>query len=291
MEVIFAHVINGLAVGSIYALLATGFNLLLVVGGVFQFAYPHIVVMSMYISWMVLRVTGGNLALAIPAAIGSGVGLSVLTEPLFRPLVRRGATVATFVLAVGIGMILTDIMCRQIHAGIAIGFPTTLTGKEALVRFGIATLTRGQLFTILGSVFAVVGLLYLLYRTKQGRAFRAIAQSPFAARLLGIPIVRTGIYSYALSGLLGGLSAVFLAMALGAATGPLGGTLAVKVFAVTMFAGLGNLRGGLICGIILGVVESFAMGYLPGTWVNAIALGMVMVAVMWKPQGLFGVRA
>jgi len=291
MDFVLARVINGIAMGSIYALLATGFNLLLLVGGVFQFAYPHVVVLSMYLCWMVLQATGGNLALAIPAAIGSGIGLSLFTEPLFRPLTKRGAIVATFVLSLGITIVFTDVMGRQIHRGVPIGFPTTLTGKEALIRFGVATLTMGQLATILGSVGAVVGLLYFLYRTKRGRAFRAMGQNPSAARLLGIPTLRTRIYSYLISGLLGGISAVFLAMTLGAAAGPLGSLLAIKMFAVAVFAGLGNIRGGLIAAIILGLAESFAIGYIPGDWVNVIAFGMIMGVVMWKPEGLFGLRA
>lgn len=291
MDFVLARVINGIAIGSIYALVATGFNLLLMVGGVLHFAYPHVVILSMYLCWMVLKATGGNLALAIPAAIGSGVGLSLLTEPLFRPLVRRGAILPSFVLSLGIAIVFTDIMGRLIHRGVPISFPTTLTGKEALIRYGVASLSMGQLATMLGSVGAVVGFLYFLYRTKRGRAFRAMGQSPFAARLLGIPILRTSIYSYLIAGLLAGISAVFLAMTLGAAAGPLGNLLAIKMFAVAIFAGLGNIKGGLIAAIILGLAESFALGYIPGQWVNVIAFGMVMVGVMWKTEGVFGLRA
>lgn len=291
MEVVFAILINGIAIGSIYSLLATGFNLMFLVGGVFQFAYPHVVVLTMYMFWLILGATGDNLAVSIPVAILSGVGMSLATEPLFRPLVKRGATVATLILSLGIMMICSDLMARQINKGVVITFPLSLTGKEAFLRVGMATMTMGQLTTIIGSVAAVVGLLYLLYRTKQGRAFRAMAQSPLFARLLGIPITKMGISSYAIAGLLGGISAVFLAMALGTAVGLLANTLALKVLAVVLFAGLGNLRGGLIAALILGVVEMFATAYLPGTLTNAIAFGMILGVVLWKPEGLFGLRA
>lgn len=290
MEIFFAQLINGIALGSIYSLVATGFNLLLVVAGVFQFAYPHLIVLSMYISWMVLQATGDNLALAILAAIGAGVGLSLLTVPLFRPLTKRGAIIATFIVSLGIGIIFSDIMNRQINHGVPIGFPLALTGDKALIRFGAAALMTGQLATIIGSILAVVGFLYLLYRTKLGRSFRAMAQAPLSARLLGIPANRTTILAYAMAGLLGGISAVFLAMTLGSASGILGDLLVVKVFAVVVFAGLGNLRGGLICGLILGLAESFAMGYLPGDWTNAIAFAMILGVVMVKPEGVFGLR-
>jgi len=289
MEVVLAQLANGIAIGSIYSLLVTGFNLMFLVGGVCHFAYPHLVVLSMYICWLVLRATGGNVFLSVAATIGAGTGLSLATEPLFRPLTKRRASLGTFFVSLGIAIIFTDIMCRVIHRGVPISFPTTLTGIEAIAKIGLTAISRGQLFTIIGSIVAVVGLLYLLYRTKLGRSFRAMAQSPFAARLLGIPITRMSIYSYAIAGLLAGISAVFLIMTLGGATGALGGILAIKVFAVSLFAGMGNLKGGLICGLILGLVESLAVGFLPGHLTNAI--GMILVVVIWKPEGLFGLRA
>jgi branched-chain amino acid transport system permease protein len=94
-----------------------------------------------------------------------------------------------------------------------------------------------------------------------------------------------------MAGLLAGISAVFLIMTLGSAAAPLGAMLAIKVFAVAMFAGLGNLRGGLIGGLILGLAESFVMGYIPGDWVNVVAFGMILGVVLWRPEGLFGLRA
>jgi len=291
MDVILAQVVNGIAIGGIYALLTTGFNLLILVAGTLNFAYPHMVVMSMYVSWMVFRVTNDNLPLGIAAAIGSAIGMSLASEPLFRPLVRRGASVSTFVLSLGIAIILTDVMSRQINRGRPIAFPTALSVPTPIARVGMATLTIGQLLVILGSVGAVVGLLYLLYRTKQGRAFRAMAQNPWTARLVGIPMGKTSFHVYLMSGLMGGVSAVFLPMYLGAAAGDLGGILSVKMLAVAILAGLGNLRGGLIAGLILGIAESLAVGFISGAWANAIAFTMLLVVIMWRPQGLFGVRA
>jgi len=291
MEIFGAQLINSIALGSIYALLVTGFNLLLVVGGVFQFAYPHIVVMSMYMCWLALERTGGNVFLGILAAIGSGVGMSLATEPMFRPLAKRGAALASFIVSLAVAMIIADVMSRFLNWGIPIAFPIALSGGEALVRYGVATMTAGQLATIVGSISAVAGFLYLLYRTRQGRAFRVMAQDPFVAHLLGIPITRTSMSSYIIAGLLGGISAIFLAMAIGSASAPLADTLAMKVLAVALFAGLGNLRGGLIAAYILGLAEGMTLAYLPGDWVNAIAFGMIIVVVMIRPQGLFGMKA
>ena len=200
MEVFTAQLINAIALGSIYALLVIGFNLLLVVGGIFPFAYSHLVVLSMYMCWILLRITGDNLILGILVGILSGTALSLITEPIFRPLAKRGAVLSSFIVAMAISMIITDIMSKRIHGGVVISFPLTLQGKEALITFGIATITAGHIATIAGSIIAGIGFFYLLYRTRQGRAFRAMGQSPFVARLLGIPIVKTSIFAYLIAG-------------------------------------------------------------------------------------------
>lgn len=290
MEVFLAQLINGLAVGSMYAMVVTGFNLLLLVSGVVQYAYPHIVVIGMYTAWLVLEATGENLTLAVPAAIFSATLLSILTEPLFRPLAKRGAINQTFVMSIGIAMILTFIMSKHLNHGMPISFPESLSANRSAFQFGIATVSEGQLYTFFGTIVAVGAFMFLLYRTMVGRAFRAMAQMPAVAKLLGIPMIKMGILSYGIAGFLGGITAVFLSMALGSAYPVLGDALAIKVIATVLFAGLGNLKGGLICGLILGVAESMAMGYLPGQWSNAVAFGMIMVAVIFKPEGVFGLR-
>jgi len=291
METLIAQLINAIALGSIYALLVIGFNLLLVVGGIFPFAYSHIVVLSMYMCWFVLKITGNNLVLGIIAAIVSGVAFSLITEPIFRPLARRGAVLGSFIVAMAISMIITDIMSQRLNMGIVISFPQSLQGKKALVSFGTATITAGQIATIAGSIGSGIGFFYLLYRTKIGRAFRAMGQSSFSARLLGIPITKTSLLAYGIAGFLGGVSSIFLAMAIGTASSTLGDNLALKVMAVALFAGLGNLGGGLIAALILGLAEGMALAYLPGNWSQAIAFGMIMVIVMIKPKGLFGAMA
>jgi branched-chain amino acid transport system permease protein len=291
VDIILAQLINGLALGSMYALLVTGFNLLLIVAGVVQYAYAHIVVIGMYVAWAVLTATGEKVWLAVPAAIASATLLSMLTEPLFRPLARKGAVNQSFVMSIGISLILTHVMASKLHHGVPISFPESLSTNKAVFQVGVAAVSAGQVFTFFGTIAAVVVFLYLLSRTMTGRALRAIAQSPFVARLLGIPLVKMGLISYGIAGFLGGITSVFFAMALGSASATLGDALGLKVIATALFAGIGNLAGGMICGLILGVVECIAIGYLPGHWSDAIAFSMIMVAVFIKPKGLFGARA
>ena len=287
MEVFGSQLLNGVVLGGIYGLLVTGFNLILVVGGVFHAAYPHTVVMSMYLCWMALQT--GNIPMAIGVAIASAIGMSLISEVIFRPLVKRGAMIMSFVVAMGMSMLFTDMFSRQLNKGVSIGFPKAFTGSGSLVGVGLASVSTGQLVTLIGCVAAVIVFLWLVYRTKQGRAFRVIAQQPVIARILGIPTTRSSVLSWAIAGLMAGISAIFLAMALGWASAAMAGTLWIKVLAISLFAGMGNLVGGLYGALILGFAEVMVLSYIPGDWSSAIAFGMIIIVIVFKPRGLFGV--
>ena len=104
-------------------------------------------------------------------------------------------------------------------------------------------------------------------------------------------MTKSGIYSFGIAGLLAGIIAIFLIMNLGAASPSLGELLALKGFIVVIVAGNGNLKGGIICGLALGLGEALAQAYLPGRWTDSIVFGAIMMALMVKPMGLFGPRA
>ncbi len=293
MQVFIAQVINGLSLGSIYVLLVTGFNLLLLVAMIIYFSYPQVVVFSMYITWVVLQATGNNLALGILAGVLSSVGLNLLSAPLFQKVMQKRGSVdinATMVLSMGMGMILTDVLSHTFNQGLPISFPESLSSTKSMVNAGFINIMGGQIWSLAVGILAVGGFFLLLYKTRPGRAFRAIAEDPNGARLVGIPIMKTGLYSYALSGVLGGIIAVLLAMLLGYASPGLGELVAHKVLAVSIIAGLGNLAGGLVVGLLLGVLEALFQGYISGTWSNAIAFAIMLVIVLVKPKGLFGTK-
>jgi branched-chain amino acid transport system permease protein len=293
MQVFVAQVINGLSLGSIYVLLVTGFNLLLLVAMIIHFAYPQVVLFSMYIAWVVLRYTGNSVPLAVAASVASSVAINLASAPLFQKIMKNREEVdinATMVVSMGIGMIITDVLSHGFNKGLPISFPGELVGDVALFRLGLISLLSGQVISLAVGLLAVSGVFLLLYKTRQGRAFRAIAEDPNGARLVGIPLLSTGLQSYALSGILGGLIAVLLALMLGYASPGLGEQVAHKVLAVSIIAGLGNLPGGLVVGLALGILESLIQGYLPGSWSNAIAFVVLLVVILVRPRGLFGIK-
>jgi branched-chain amino acid transport system permease protein len=290
MAVFGAQLINGIAIGAIYALLVLGVNLLIVVRGVVYFSYPHVVMVAMAAAWLVLNYTHDNLYLAIPMFFVAGTILMVLTEPLFRPLVKNGALLETVVMATGIAIILTDLLSQFVNHGSPAGFPLSLRGGGLQVNAGVLSFSLATVLAVLGSVVAVIVLFSFLYKTRQGRGIRAMAQNLRVARLMGVPFAKTGVIGFAVGGLLAGFVALLLAMTLGSTSAELGDAYAVKVMILVLFAGMGNLRGGLIGAVAMGIAETLAVFYLPGRWSQTVFFGVLMLVILWKPQGVFGAK-
>jgi branched-chain amino acid transport system permease protein len=293
MQVLIAQLINGISLGSIYVLLVTGFNLLLLVAMIIHFSYPTGVVFSMYVAWVVLKFTGNNLVLGALAAVAGSILMNVAIAPLFQKVMQKRGEVdinSTMVLSMGMGMIITDVLSHSFNRGFPIAFPNALGGSTPVLSYGLISLKLGQVAALGVGVVAVSAFFVLLYRSRAGRAFRAIAEDPNGARLVGIPLLSTGLASYAITGLLGGVSAILLAMLLGFASPGLCEQVSHKVLAVSIIAGLGNLVGGLVVGLGLGVLEAVVQGYISGSWSNAIAFVIMLVVILVKPKGIFGVK-
>jgi branched-chain amino acid transport system permease protein len=288
MQVLIAQIINGLSLGSIYVLLVTGFNLLLLVAMIIHFSYPQVVVFSMYITWVVLQLTGNNILLGVLAAVGSSILLNLISAPLFQKVMKNRGEVdinSTMVLSLAMGMIITDVLSHSFNRGLPIAFPEQLSESTPVLRIGLITILSGQVWSLAVGAVAVTGFFLLLYKTRAGRAFRAIAEDPS-----GIPLLKTGLESYALTGVLGGIIALLLAKLLGSASPGLGDQVALKVLAVSIIAGLGHLQGGLVVGLLLGILEAVAQGYISGTWSNVIAFVVMLGVILMKPSGLFGTK-
>jgi branched-chain amino acid transport system permease protein len=291
MEVLAAQIVNGLSLGSIYVLFVTGFNLLLLVAAIIHFSYPQVVVLSMYVAWLALGLTGNNLFVGALAALASSVAIGLLSAPLFRKAAGKSGEVdinTSMVMSLAIGMIITEALSHGFNGGRPISLPIGLAGGTAIFRLGLITLTGGQAASLLGGGIAVLGFFLLLGRTRAGRAFRAVAEDPQGARIVGIPLFRTGLQSHALAGLLGGITACLIAALLGYASADLGQQVAQKVLAVSIIAGLGNLVGGLVVGLALGILEAVVQGYVSGSWSDAIAFSVMLVVILARPKGLFG---
>lgn len=288
MQSFIAQIINGLATGSIYALLVLGMNMLVLVRNVVHHGYSHIVMLTMAVGWLTLNFTGGNIIAAFIVMLLAGIVFTTITEPLFRPLCVRGADLETIVLAMGIGIIITEVMSQFVNGGGNFAFPTSMRGGGVTVSFGLIQFSLANIIALGCAIGVALLIMWFLFKTRQGRAIRAMAQNIRIAKTLGIPFGKTGLLGFAVAGVLAGVIAILLVMTIGACGPSLGDTFAVKAIILMLFAGMGNLKGGLYSALLMGLIEALALAYLPGSWTQAVFYGVIMLAIIWKPNGLFG---
>lgn len=269
--------------------MVTGFNLMFLVGKIIHFSYPYIVVISMYTCWGMLKITN-NPYIAVLIAILISILLHIMVEPLFYYINKRRGMIdinSSFILSLGIAMILTEIMSHQINYGFPISFPVNWMNSYKLFTISFIRISSGQLYTLFVSIFIALALFVIIFKTQIGRAFRAVAENITVARLQGIPIVKLNLLLYSITGFLGGIIALLFSMLLGSVSPWLGEYISLKVLAVAIVAGLGNIKGAIVCGLALGILESLIIHFLPGSWSNAIAFLLMLLVILIKPRGIF----
>jgi len=287
MEALLAIIEAGIVSGSIYSLIAVGMTLLLVVADVIQFAYGQAVVISIFFCWLTLHLTNSVVLSFFVAAVVSTV-LQFVLEPLLRTLRERKLVLETLILTIAVGMILTEAMCQYFNAGMPIAFPDSMAGGGWALSFRLIRITAADLYVVVATVASLAVLAFFLFKTRQGKTLRAMAYNIQVSRLLGIPIRKCTTLSFVVAGFLSALTAILLILALGAASPVLGENLTFKGLAVMMLGGMGNLKGAVLGGFILGLIEALVRGYLIGDWADAVGMGVIMFVITLKPAGLLG---
>jgi branched-chain amino acid transport system permease protein len=150
------------------------------------------------------------------------------------------------VISLALGIISADIMSHWFNLGLPVAFPPNLQMEGTSIKWGLIIIRMGEVVTLVASIIIVFAFLYFLNRTKRGRMLRAVAQDTEVARILGISVSKTAILSFALAGLMGGLTAILFAMSTGTASSILGDSLSIKALAILFLSSIGNLKGGLI---------------------------------------------
>lgn len=291
-ELLVQQLVNALSLGSLYALLALGLAMVYSVLGLLNFAYGELLTVAGYT--IVLSV-GAGLPLGLAALLGvaAAVVTSLLIEALaFRPL--RGAPPITLLLSSFAIAVIVQNLIRQLVSPRPQSLPVpgflddvVLVGP---VRIGVLALA-----TLGVSLAALAALVAFLQRSRAGLAMRAAAENFEVARLMGARANRVIALSFALSGLIAGVAGVLWLARSGTVTPAMGFTPILKAFIATVIGGLGNLRGAVVGGFALGVLEIALIVALPSSvrpFSDALALVVVVAVLVVRPQGLAGrVRA
>lgn len=288
MELFLQQLVNGVMLGSVYWIAALGLTLLYAVLKIIQLAHGQVIMYAAYFAWLFLRLMNGNLGLALGATVVATVILCLMIERVgFRPMRDRAAgELETFVIAIGFGLLLTELCVKFFVSGQPIGIPQ-LAGRQTVVNLGPAVVYSGQLIA-LGSGVTIMGALALfLYKTKLGSGLRAMAENMQAARLLGVNVNRMAALSFALAGTLAAVAGILLGMIVGYIKPDVGGTIGFKALAIVLFAGPGNVYGAAAGALLLGLLEVIGVAYVSSSFRDLFAFALIIVVLLVRPQGLF----
>ncbi len=282
------QLINGVFLGSIYALFAMGYTLVFGVLDLLNLAHQAVFMLGAFIGLLLAVELGWPLWAAVIGAVAAGAILGLLIERIaFAPL--RGRPDAHFA-----GLI-SSIALAIVMVAVALGIfgPQTLrfpagSFPSARVSFAGATVSVLQLVILAVAVTMMLGLNWLVASTRLGRAMRAVAENPRAARVLGINVERVTLITFMLSSALGSTAGILFALAFNSIRVEMGLAIELKGLAVIIVGGMGSLPGAMLGGLLLGLAEVFSVARIGSGWRDVVAFGLLFAILLLRPQGLLG---
>jgi branched-chain amino acid transport system permease protein len=283
MNEILQQIFNGLAIGSVYTLVALGLTVVFGILGIAHFAHGSLAMFGGYLTFVFSTTMGLSLFVSMALAMPVGAVLGMLIERFaYRP-VRDAPHINAFIIALGLTMMLEGGNLLLFGADQVI----IQTPYQQVFDFGGIFVAQLRMVVIVTSVTLVAVVTLLLLKTKTGKSVRAVAQNRHAAVLMGVNVNFVSSVVFAISSALGVAAGALIGALLALAPG-VGESFAVKGFAVLILGGLGSLPGAILGGLVLGVSESLAAGFLSSAYKDVISFLIMILVLLVMPQGLMG---
>lgn len=311
------YTITGLALGSIYALIALGYTMVYGVLQLINFAHSEVFMFGTFaVAWTFVFLHGtdqdtqtlggaaGILGISLVVAMLVSAGVALLLERVaYRPLIRKNAPkLIALISAIGASFALSEIMGLRDRITGWVGLddnlenyvsrardtysnPVTINPSGVFDIFGY-TVTDIDLVIIGAALLMMVALDQFVARTRFGRGIRAVAQDPESAALMGVNPTNVVRLTFLIGGLMGGVAAALYMLKFGSTKPTEGFILGVKAFTAAVLGGIGNLRGALLGGLILGVAENYGSALFGGQWKDVVAFVLLVLILLIKPSGL-----
>jgi branched-chain amino acid transport system permease protein len=287
MSLLAQLLINGIANGAVYALMAVGFAIVFNATHVFHLAHGAVLTFAAYCFYLLVTVAGLSVVVAVPITILASAGFGCLIELcVYAPLRARGAGTSSLMIA-SLG---TLVLCQNIYAIVfSTDVLTVRSGGLAIYSFGGLTATSLHVTDAVVAICVFAMLQLFLTQTQQGRAIRALADNPQLAPVVGIEASHTYFLVMAIGSILASIAAVLLTWDIGVQ--PQMGFLIVFYAAVAVaIGGHGYLLGALVGAFVFGALQQLATWQFDSRWQNGVAFVLVLLFLAFRPQGLFGAR-
>ena len=285
MSSFFSYLINGVSLGSIYALIALGYTMVYGIIKLINFAHGDIYMMGAFMGYFLINYLHLNFFLALILAMVGTAALGVLVEFLaYRPL-RNSTRIAALITAIGVSFFLEYVMVYFVGANTR-SFPQVI--ETVRYNFGPISLTNIQLMILVISLILMVLLQVIVQKTKMGKAMRAVSVDSDAAQLMGINVNRTISFTFALGSALAAAGGVLVGIYYNSIDPLMGMVPGIKAFVAAVLGGIGIIPGAMLGGIILGVVEAMVSGFFSSTFRDAAAFAILILILLYKPAGILG---
>ena len=281
------HLINGVSLGSVYAIIALGYTMVYGIAKMLNFAHGDIIMVGAYICFFAVSSFGLPPLVGILLAVLVCTALGILIERLaYKPL-RAAPSLAVLITAIGMSYFLQN-AAQLLWSSNPKVFPSVF-GDAAIHLFnGEMTVRVATLVTIAACIVIMVALTLFTGKTKMGKAMRACSEDKGAAQLMGINVNLTISVTFAIGSALAAIAGVLLCSAYPTLQPTTGSMPGIKAFTAAVFGGIGSIPGALLGGVLLGIIEILSSAYISTELSNAIVFAVLIVILLVKPTGLLG---
>ena len=282
-----SYLLNGISLGSVYAIIALGYSMVYGIAKMLNFAHGDVIMIGAYMSFCAVQYWNLPPVMAILVAIVVCTALGILIERMaYKPL-RQATSLSVLITAIGVSWLLQNI-ALLIWGANPKSYPS-------LVNFGSLTLFDGQLHitsetfvTIAANIIIMIALTLFSGKTKMGKAMRAVSEDKGAAELMGINVNATISMTFAIGSGLAAIAGVLLCSAYPVLMPTTGSMPGIKAFTAAVFGGIGSIPGALIGGILLGLIEILGKAYVSTELGDALVFAVLIIVLLVKPTGLLG---
>lgn len=283
-----SYLINGLSLGSVYAIIALGYTMVYGIAKMLNFAHGDVIMIGAYVTLMGMTKSGLSpiVSALIAVVVCTALGM-VIERVAYKPLRNAASPLAVLITAIGVSYLLQNVALLIFGAN-AQSFPSAVKWEGISLADGALNISGETIVTIVICVVIMVVLMTFIKKSKAGQAMRAVSEDKGAAQLMGINVNGTIALTFAIGSALAAIAGVLLCSAYPSLTPYTGAMPGIKAFVAAVFGGIGSIPGAFIGGILLGIIEILGKAYISSQMADAIVFAVLIIVLLVKPTGLLG---
>lgn len=282
-----SYFINGISLGSVYAIIALGYTMVYGIAKMLNFAHGDVIMIGSYVVFITVSMQGMPPAVGLILAVCTCTILGMVIEKVaYKPL-RNATPLAVLITAIGVSYLLQN-LALLIFSANPKSFTSIVTLPALSLAGGRLTISGETIVTVAACIIIMVGLTLFIKKTKAGQAMLAVSEDRGAATLMGINVNGTIALTFAIGSGLAAIAGVLLCSAYPTLTPYTGAMPGIKAFVAAVFGGIGSIPGAFIGGIVLGIIENLSKAYISTQMADAIVFGVLIIVLLVRPTGILG---